>query len=105
MHSDAGTSKHNQELSFTQRVVVTSDTLINIVGNEAVLLNLGNEEYYGLDETGASIWQALTTNETIQAAYEKLLEEYEVSAEILQKDLRKLLEELLAHGLVELQSG
>jgi hypothetical protein len=104
MQSDAGTSKHNQELSFTQRVVVTPDTLINIVGNEAVLLNLGNEQYYGLDETGASIWQALTTNETIQAAYEKLLDEYQVSAEILQKDLRKLLEELLAHGLVELQS-
>jgi hypothetical protein len=59
------------ELSFTQRVVVTPDTLINFVGNEAVLLNLSNEQYYGLDETGASIWQALTTNEMIQAAYEK----------------------------------
>jgi hypothetical protein len=104
MHSDDGTSKHNQELSFTQRVVVMPDTLINIVGNEAILLNLGNEEYYGLDESGASIWQALTTNETIQAAYEKLQDEYEVSAEVLQKDMRELLEKLLAHGLVELQS-
>ena len=92
------------ELSFSQRVVVTPDTLINVVGNEAVLLNLGNEQYYGLDETGTSIWQALTTNKTIQAAYEKLLDEYEVSAEVLRKDMRDLLEKLLAHGLVELQS-
>ena len=92
------------ELSFSQRVVVTPDTLINVVGNEAVLLNLGNEQYYGLDETGTSIWQALTTNMTIQAAYEKLLDEYEVSAEVLQQDLRELLEKLLAQGLVELQS-
>ena len=92
------------ELSFSQRVVVTPDTLINVVGNEAVLLNLGNEQYYGLDETGTSIWQALTTNTTIQAAYEKLLDEYEVSAEVLQQDLRELLEKLLAQGLVELQS-
>ena len=92
------------EPSFTQRVVVTPDTLINIVGNEAVLLNLANEQYYGLDEIGTSIWHALTTNETIQAAYEKLLNEYEVSAEVLQKDVRELLEKLLAHGLVELQS-
>ena len=118
MDSDPGTSKQHQErlvsaapeathmakLPFTQRVVVTPDTLINTVGNEAVLLNLGNEHYYGLDETGTSIWQALTTNETIQAAYEKLLNEYEVSAEVLQKDMRELLEKLLAHGLVELQS-
>jgi hypothetical protein len=93
------------ELSFSQRVVVTPDTLINIVGNEAVLLNLKNEQYYGLDETGTSIWQAVTTNETIQAAYEKLLDEYEVSADILQKDLRELLEKLLAQGLVELQDA
>lgn len=91
------------ELSFSQRVVVTPDTLINVVGNEAVLLNLGNEQYFGLDESGTGIWQALTTNETIQAAYEKLLDEYEVSAEVLQKDLCELLEKLLAHGLVELQ--
>jgi len=92
------------ELSFAQRAVVTPDTLINIVGNEAVLLNLGNEQYYGLDETGTSIWQALTTNETIQAAYEKLLDEYEVSAEVLLKDLRALLEKLVEQGLLELQS-
>ena len=104
MHSDAGTSKQNQELSFSHRVVVMPDTLINTVGSEAILLNLGNEQYYGLDETGTNLWQALITNETIQAAYEKLLNEYEVSAEILQKDLRELLEKLLAHGLVELQS-
>ena len=104
MHSDTEPSKQNQEPSFTQRVVVTPDTLINIVGNEAVLLNLANEQYYGLDEIGTSIWQALTTTETIQAAYEKLLDEFEVSAEVLQKDLRELLEELLANGLVELQS-
>jgi hypothetical protein len=46
----------------------------------------------------------LTTNETIRAAYEKLLNEYDVSADVLQKDVRELLEKLLSQGLVELQS-
>ena len=90
-------------ISFTQRVLITPDTLINVIGNEAVLLNLKNEQYYGLDKTGMQFWQALTGAATIQAAYESLLAEYEVSAEALQRDLRDLLEKWLANDLVELQ--
>jgi hypothetical protein len=95
-------TKHMAELSFSQRVVVAPDTLINIVGNEAVLLNLANEQYYGLDESGASFWQALTTSATIQAAYEKLLDAYEVEPERLRLDLINLLGKLTEQGLIEI---
>ena len=91
------------EFSFSQQVIITSDTLINVVGDEAVLLNLNNEQYYGLDPMGTQMWQALTTNATIQDAYDKLLAEYDVSAELLRHDLNDLLEKLLAQGLVELR--
>ncbi len=91
------------EISFTKRVVVTPDTLINVVGEEAVLLNLKNEQYYGLDVIGTEMWQVLTATGSIREAYEKLLSEYDVSAEVLQKDLNDLLQKLLSNGLVELQ--
>ncbi|MBS1790777.1 MAG: PqqD family protein [Acidobacteria bacterium] len=91
------------EVSFAKRVVVPPDTLINVIGEEAVLLNLKDEQYFGLDSIGTRMWQALTENASIQAASEELLAEYEVSAEVLQKDLNDLLQKLLAHGLVELQ--
>jgi len=89
-------------ISFTQRVVIAPDTLINVIGNEAVLLNLNNEQYYGLDKMGMQFWQALTSAATIQAAYESLLGGYEVSAEVLKRDLRDMLGKLLTNGLVEL---
>ncbi len=91
------------EISFAKRVAVAPDTLINVVGEEAVLLNLKNEQYYGLDVMGTEMWQALTASSTISEAYEKLLSEYDVSAEVLEKDLNDLLEKLLSNGLVELQ--
>ena len=93
------------EIAFSKQVVVAPDTLINIVGEEAVLLNLKNEQYYGLDPMGTHMWQALTSHASIQAAYEKLLDEYEVSPDVLRNDLKGLLEKLLAQGLVVLQDA
>ena len=89
-------------ISFDQQITITPDTLINQVGGEAVLLNLGSETYFGLDEVGASMWQALTTKGTIQQAYESLLTEYEVDAEVLRQDLVDLIKKLVAQGLIEI---
>ena len=91
------------EISFAKRVIVSPDTLINVIGDEAVLLNLKNEQYFGLDVMGTRMWQALIESSSIQAASEELHGEYDVSAEVLRKDLNELLQKLLAHGLVELQ--
>lgn len=92
------------DLSFNKRVVATPDTLINQIGEEAVLLNLGSETYYGLDEVGASMWRALTTHATIQQAYEALLDEYDVDAEVLRQDLANLITKLAANSLIEINA-
>jgi len=86
---------------FTARVKVPSHVLVQEVGGESVLLNLQNERYFGLDEVGTRIWSALTKEETIQSAYETLLREYEVEAEVLQSDIEELVQKLLENGLVE----
>jgi len=68
---------------------------------EAVLLNLQNEMYYGLDEVGTRMWQLLTTSDSVQAAMDTMLEEFDVSPETLEQDLSKMIQELQEHGLVE----
>lgn len=90
-------------ISFAAKIVIPPDTLVNVIGEEAVLLNLKSEQYFGLDPMGTRMWQVLTTSDSIQAAFDILLAEYEVSADVLQRDLIELLEKLLAHGLAELQ--
>ena len=92
-------------ISFDQKVSVTPDTLINIVGEESVLLNLKSESYYGLDEVGTRMWTALTTSDSIEAAYEMLLAEYHIGAEELQTDLQALLEKLIKRRLVTVGNG
>ena len=89
-------------MDVTRSVRVPEHVLVRAVDGELVLLNLDNEQYYGLDAIGAAMWDALTTAATLPEAIQELLEAYEVDKETLTQDVEKLLQELNARGLVEL---
>ena len=91
--------------SFAQSVSVPADLLFREVDGEAVLLNLDSENYLGLDEVGTRMWVVLTTSDSVRAAYETLPAEYEVAPDVLHRDMAKLVQELVAHGLLEFSSG
>ncbi|MBK9123577.1 MAG: PqqD family protein [Chloroflexi bacterium] len=76
--------------------------LFKDIAGEAVLLNLNTETYFGLDEVGTRMWQVATTSETLQHAYDTLLEEYDVQSDVLRADLMRLIDELVSDGLLEL---
>jgi coenzyme PQQ synthesis protein D (PqqD) len=87
--------------SFDQKLIVTQDTLINVLEGESVLLNLKSENYFGLDQVGTRMWTLLTTSDSVQSAYEALLDEYDVGADKLRLDMADLIEKLIANGLME----
>jgi Coenzyme PQQ synthesis protein D (PqqD) len=91
-------------ISNNSRISVPSDTLINILGGESVLLGLKSQQYFGLDEVGTRMWNVLTSSSSVEAAYEALLEEYEVEPETLRQDLYDLIGKLAERNLVEIQS-
>jgi len=88
-------------VSFDQKLAPTDDTLINVIEGESVLLNLKSESYFGLDQVGTRMWTLLTTSDSIQSAFEALLDEYDVGADKLRKDIQEFIEKLIANGLVE----
>jgi hypothetical protein len=90
-------------LTFSNRAHVPSHVLVRFLDNEAVLLNLSSEKYFGLDETGTRMWQLATTSPNIDAAYQELLAEYDVAPELLHDNLTKLLIELVDNGLLEVR--
>ena len=92
-------------IPFDVRVSMAAEVLVQDVAGESVLLNLKSERYFGLDDMGTNMWQTLTTEASIQATYDKLLEEYDVEADQLRRDLSDLVENLVAHGLVEVAAN
>src|SRR5277367_4689203 len=91
--------------TFANRASVPSHVLVRFLDNEAVLLNLSSEKYFGLDETGTRMWQLATTSPNIDTAYQELLAEYDVAPELLHDNLTKLLIELVENGLLEVRPG
>jgi hypothetical protein len=94
-------------IDFSSRVVVPDTVLFRELDREAVILNLDTESYLGLDPVGTRMWNVLTAQSSIEAAYQVLLSEYDVAPEALRADLERLLGQMLEHKLIilELASG
>lgn len=90
-------------VSFADRASVPSHVLVRFLDLESVLLNVQTERYFGLDETGTRMWQVVTAAPTIGAAYQQLLEEYDVDERLLRADLNGFLERLIENGLLSLR--
>jgi hypothetical protein len=92
------------QISFSDRVRVPDDVLISRLQEESVILNLDSERYYGLDDVGTRVLSVLTNADSIEAAYQSLLAEYDVDATVLRQDLLALVENLLQRGIVQVSA-
>lgn len=88
-----------------QRLTAPEHVMFRELDGEAVLLNLQNEMYYGLDEVGTRMWQLLTTSDSVQAAMNTMIEEFDVTPDVLEKDVARMIKELQEHGLLEIING
>ena len=90
-------------MNLNQNVTLSPEVISQEVSGETVLLDLESENYFGLDEVGTRIWQLIKETNDLQAIYQTLLTEYDVSEERLQQDLDTLLGEIAGLGLVTLE--
>ena len=86
----------NQAVTFSDKVFAQE------VDGEMVLLDMNSENYFGLNEIGTDIWQAIQEKRFLQNVYESLLEQYEVEPEVLEKDLLDFVKKLQESGLVKI---
>jgi len=89
-------------VAFANRVSVPAHVLIRHLDGESVLLNLETERYFGLDAMGTRMWETTTSSPNLEAAYRKLLDEFEVEPEVLRNHLTGLLSQLVENGLLSL---
>jgi len=90
-------------MNLNQTITLSPDVISQEVSGETVLLDLESEHYFGLDEVGTRIWQLAKETDDLNAIYQTLLAEYDVSEERLQQDLDNLLAEISGLGLIRLE--
>jgi len=87
-------------MDLNQKVKFAETVFSQEVDGEMVLLDMNSENYFGLDETGSAIWQAMQKTGSLQEVYEAMLAQYEVEPEVLEQDILTFVEKLIESGLV-----
>ena len=87
-------------VNMSQTIEISTEVLSQEVSGEMVLLDLKSEEYLGLNEVGARIWQLLQDGKDLKEISDILIDEYDVSKEELDGDINRLVVELQDAGLV-----
>ena len=83
---------------------VNPSTMHRELQGEGVLLQLDTGKYFGLDEMGQRMWELIVAHGDFDRVVQALLEEYDVEREVLAADLTRLVDELRASSLIEIET-
>ena len=92
-------------MNLNKKITFADTVFAQEVDGEMVLLDMNSENYFGLDEVGTAIWQAMQEKENLKEVFKILLEQYEVEEDVLKKDLITFVEKLEESGLVKVEES
>jgi hypothetical protein len=73
-----------------------------IIGGEAVIVNLENGNYYSADGVGAEIWRQIGTGSSRAQIVDAIVASYEVDRATANAEVGDFLEQLRGEGIIEL---
>ena len=88
-----------------ERLVRRAHVVEAEVDGEVVALDAETANFYGLNGVGSRVWRLLARPVTPEEIRDALLAEYEVSPADCERAVRRLLDQLLAEGLIERLAG
>ena len=96
--------ENSAQLKLPERVKISDDILFQEMDGESVLLDLTNEQYFGLNEVGTRIWQLLSEKSETAGVLSQLAGEFDADEDVLRRDLALLLNELETGGLIVIEA-
>jgi hypothetical protein len=83
-------------------VVKRSDNQVFcVLDDEVALLNLDRAHYFGLNDTGAHIWQSLERPRSIAELCDEVAGHFEVTTDVCRQDVLDFLARMQEAGLIE----
>jgi hypothetical protein len=87
-------------LSGHETVVAAKKQVSCNLADDAVILDLQAGVYYGLNAVAARVWNLIQEPKTVAQIRDAIVDEYDVDPDRCECDLRLLLGDLMARGLV-----
>lgn len=85
-------------------VSISSEVIFQEIAGECVVLNMGSEQYFGLDDVGTHMWQLLLEHGKTDTVLAQMEAYYEADAETLRRDLAAFIQQLREEGLVQVEA-
>ena len=93
------------DLSINSRVVATRDHVSCELEGEAVILNLEDTVYYGLNETALAIWGLIREPAFVWEVRDEIVRKFQVEPGDCENDLLNLLRQLKDSSLLQIISS
>ena len=69
--------------------------------DQVIVADMRSGRYLGLDDVGARVWDLIGEGATYEYIVERLSGEYDAPGDVLERDVQRLLQDLLQRRLVE----
>lgn len=90
-------------MDLDTRYTIPQTVMLQVVDDETLLFNSANGLFFALNEMGAVLWQRMSESDTLQALYDRMIEEYEVDEEQLARDIIAFTQTLAEQGLLNFE--
>ncbi len=87
-------------IDSTTVVVRDNEAMFSTMDDEVVILNMKSNNYLGLDQIGARIWELLETPVLVSELCEQMAQEYEGSREQITAGVLRFLAELAREEMI-----
>ena len=88
------------DMDLETKLSIPPQVMSRLVGEETVLLDLASGVYFGLDGVGKRIWENVAEGNSLSAAVEVIVAEYEVEEAQAQADVIAFANQLIDRGLL-----
>jgi hypothetical protein len=94
-----------RNIDLDTKILAVREVLSAELGDEISLLNVKSGIYFTLNPVGGSVWRQIQVATSLTQIKVQILSEYDVEDQRCESDLRQLLTELEASGLIEFVSA
>ncbi len=91
------------QFTDTTRITARPDQISSDLEGETILLHMTSGLYYGLNDVGVKIWTLIQTPKTVADLRQTLLNDYDVTSEDCDRELKELLTSLSEAELISLE--
>jgi hypothetical protein len=84
------------------KLLIAKDVVFEEVDDQVVLLSLDGGRYYKLNESGSRVWALIQEHGELEKIQDEMAREYQADEAQIRRDVAKIVSDLEANGLVQI---